>query len=80
MRCLYTLTPDRDFVLGPIPGSDRVHVALGAAHAFKFAPTIGRMMADMVLGRHDRDAEWVQAFAADRAALTDPDYVPAWMV
>ena len=36
--CLYTLTPDRDFALGPIPDHDRVLVALGAAHGFKFAP------------------------------------------
>jgi sarcosine oxidase len=36
--CLYTLTPDRDLVLGPLPGHDRVLVALGAAHGFKFAP------------------------------------------
>ena len=31
-------TPDRDLVLGPLPGHDRVLVALGAAHGFKFAP------------------------------------------
>jgi glycine/D-amino acid oxidase-like deaminating enzyme len=37
--CLYTLTPDRDFALGPLPGHDRVLVALGAAHGFKFAPS-----------------------------------------
>jgi hypothetical protein len=36
--CLYTLTPDRDLVLGPVGGHDRVLVALGAAHGFKFAP------------------------------------------
>jgi sarcosine oxidase len=80
VRCLYTLTPDRDFVFGTVPGSERVYVALGAAHAFKFVPTIGRLMATMVLGRHDPDAEWVRAFTPDRAALTDPDYAPAWLV
>ena len=32
MTCLYTLTPDRDFVLGPVPGHRAVLVGLGAAH------------------------------------------------
>jgi sarcosine oxidase len=80
VRCLYTLTPDRDFALGPVPGADRVYVALGAAHAFKFAPTIGRLMASMALGRHERDAEWVQAFTPERPALTDPEFAVQWMV
>jgi sarcosine oxidase len=79
-RCLYTLTPDRDFVLGTVPGTERVHVAHGAAHAFKFAPTIGRLMAELALGRHDPDAEWVRSFKPDRPALTDPDYAVEWMV
>jgi sarcosine oxidase len=48
--CLYTLTPDRDFVLGPLPGDDRVLVALGAAHGFKFAPWFGEVLADLVTG------------------------------
>ena len=45
--CLYTLTPDRDFVLGPLPGRERVLVALGAAHGFKFAPLLGRILAEL---------------------------------
>ena len=80
VRCLYTLTPDRDFVLGPVPGTERVNVAHGAAHGFKFAPTIGRLMADLVLGRHDPDAEWVRSFTPDRPALTDPAYAATWLV
>jgi sarcosine oxidase len=80
VRCLYTLTPDRDFVLGTVPGTERVHLAHGAAHAFKFAPTIGRLMAELALGRHDPDAEWVRSFKPDRPALTDPDYAVEWMV
>ena len=35
--CL-TLTPDRDLALGPLPGHDRVLVALGAAHASSSPP------------------------------------------
>jgi sarcosine oxidase len=66
--CLYTLTPDRDLVLGPLPGHDRVLVALGAAHGFKFAPLLGRVLADLALrGGTDID---LSPFAPDRPALT----------
>jgi sarcosine oxidase len=80
VRCLYALTPDRDFALGPVPGSDRVHVALGTAHAFKFVPTFGRLMASVALGEYDRDAEWARSFTPDRRALTDPDHPVDWIV
>jgi sarcosine oxidase len=66
--CLYTLTPDRDLVLGSLPGHDRVLVALGAAHGFKFAPLLGRVLADLALhGGTDVD---LAPFAVDRPALT----------
>jgi sarcosine oxidase len=45
--CLYTLTNDRDFLLGAVPGHDNVLVGLGAGHSFKFSPTIGRMLAEV---------------------------------
>jgi sarcosine oxidase len=46
--CLYTLTPDEDFLLGPVPGSTgRVSLVVGLNHAFKFAPVIGRILADL---------------------------------
>ncbi len=47
-RCLYTLTPDEDFLLGHAPGTDgRVSIVVGLSHAFKFAPVIGRILADL---------------------------------
>jgi sarcosine oxidase len=78
LRCQYTLTPDRDFVLSPVPGHERVVVGLGAAHAFKFVPTFGRVLADLVTtGETSTD---VSAFGLDRPALTEPDYAPHWLV
>jgi sarcosine oxidase len=65
--CLYTLTPDRDFVLGPLPGSERVVLALGAAHGFKFAPWFGAALADLVQ-KGGTDLE-IEAFASHRPAL-----------
>jgi sarcosine oxidase len=78
IRCLYTLTPDRDFVLGAVPGHEAVLVGLGAAHGFKFAPTIGRLLADLA-ERGETDVE-LTTFRLDRPALTDPAYAAHWLV
>jgi sarcosine oxidase len=78
VRCLYTLTPDRDFVLGPLPGHPSVVVGLGAAHGFKFAPTFGRLLAD--LATTGTTATDLSTFRLDRPALTDPDYAAHWLV
>lgn len=48
--CLYAMTPDRDFVLGPVPGRPMALVGAFAGHGFKFAPVLGRVLADMALG------------------------------
>ena len=74
-RCLYSLTPDRDFVLSPVPGHERVIVGLGAAHGFKFAPAFGHMLTDLALG-----GPVDPVFSLDRPGITDPDYVGNWMV
>ncbi|MFJ1910640.1 N-methyl-L-tryptophan oxidase [Streptomyces sp. NPDC088147] len=78
-RCLYTLTPDRDFVLGPVPGAERVLVGLGAAHAFKFAPTLGRMLSELARDPALATAEPYTTFRLDRPALTDRDHPVNWM-
>ncbi len=78
LRCQYTLTPDRDFVLAPVPAHPSVVVGLGAAHSFKFAPTFGRILADLVTtGETSSD---IGAFGFDRPGLADPDYEANWMV
>ena len=78
VRCQYTLTPDRDFVLAPVPGHPAVVVGLGAAHGFKFAPTFGRLLADLALT--GATATDLTAFRMDRPALTDPAYQAHWLV
>ncbi|MBI1376271.1 MAG: N-methyl-L-tryptophan oxidase [Frankiales bacterium] len=77
-RCLYTLTPDRDFVVSAVPGVPQVVVGLGAAHGFKFAPTFGRLLTD--LATEGTTAADVSAFGLDRPGLTDPEFVANWMV
>jgi sarcosine oxidase len=78
LRCQYTLTPDRDFVLASVPEHPSVVVGLGAAHGFKFAPTFGRILADLATtGETSSD---ISAFGFDRPGLTDPAYQANWMV
>jgi sarcosine oxidase len=78
VRCQYTLTPDRDFVLSAVPGHPSVVVGLGAAHGFKFAPTFGRLLADLAVdGRTSTD---LTPFRMDRPGLTDPAYRAHWLV
>lgn len=78
VTCLYTLTPDRDFVVGALPGHPAVLVGLGAGHAFKFAPTLGRVLADLAVdGRTPSD---IAAFAPDRAALVEAGHPVSWLV
>jgi sarcosine oxidase len=78
VRCQYTLTPDRDFVLDAVPGHPEVVVGLGAAHGFKFAPTFGRLLADLVT--HGDTGTELGAFRMDRPALVDPRYARHWLV
>jgi sarcosine oxidase len=78
--CLYTLTPDRDFVLGPLPGHENVVVGLGAAHGFKFAPTLGRLLADLATTGQPTTTVDLRQFRLDRPALTDPDHLQSWLV
>jgi len=82
VRCLYTLVPDRDFVLGPVPGHEAVMVGMGAAHGFKFAPTLGRLLATMSVegNAEDSTAADLAPFRLDRPGLTDADYATHWLV
>jgi len=65
--CLYTLTPDRDFVIDTIPGLPNVCVAIGAGHAYKFASVIGRILAELALDGGTPSG--IADFAIDRPIL-----------
>jgi sarcosine oxidase subunit beta len=50
----YDVTPDRQPILGPLPGYDGLHVAAGfSGHGFMIAPAVGRIVADGVAGERD---------------------------
>lgn len=48
--CLYTMSPDEHFILDRIPGLPVWYAAGFSGHGFKFAPAIGRVLAEMALG------------------------------
>ncbi len=48
---VYDVTPDRQAIVGPVPGHEGLYVAAGfSGHGFMIAPEIGRGVAAMVLG------------------------------
>ncbi|KAI6762623.1 hypothetical protein HG530_008603 [Fusarium avenaceum] len=49
VTCQYTITPGRHFILSALDEYPDILVALGAAHGFKFAPVIGRVMAELAI-------------------------------
>ena len=55
--CLYTMTPDGDFLIDRLPGAPNVVVASPCSgHGFKFTPVIGEILADLATAgatRHD---------------------------
>jgi sarcosine oxidase len=63
--CIYENTPDRDFVIDRL---NRVVVGAGfSGHGFKFAPLIGRILAELAVGR---EPDFPRGrFALDRPAL-----------
>jgi sarcosine oxidase len=63
--CLYTNTPDEDFVMdrrGPI-----VIGSPCSGHGFKFTPLVGRILADLATG--DRPSIPLDRFASTRPTL-----------
>ncbi len=48
--CIYTLTPDRHFLIDHLPQDDRIWFATGfSGHGFKFASVVGELMADLAI-------------------------------
>ena len=48
--CMYTMTPDEDFLIGPHPRKPSVLIAAGfSGHGFKFATLVGRILAELAV-------------------------------
>lgn len=49
-QCAYDMTPDGDFIAGPLPGLERAVIACGwNGGGYKFAPVLTKIMRDYVL-------------------------------
>ncbi|XP_058018993.1 peroxisomal sarcosine oxidase isoform X3 [Ahaetulla prasina] len=49
--CLYTNTPDRDFILDRHPRFENIVIGAGfSGHGFKFAPVVGKILCELSLG------------------------------
>jgi sarcosine oxidase len=59
--CLFTNTPDEDFILDALPGAPQVIVGSPCSgHGFKFASVVGEILADLALdGRSRHDIGWL---------------------
>nr|ACG35733.1 sarcosine oxidase [Zea mays] len=52
LSCMYSMTPDKDFVIDFLGGEFGKDVVVGAGfsgHGFKMAPTVGRILAEMAM-------------------------------
>jgi sarcosine oxidase len=76
--CLYTLTPDRDFVIDYLPATRAAAVAIGAGHAFKFASVLGRVLCELLAdGQTESD---ISLFSLDRPILKQANPLKTYMV
>lgn len=63
--CMYTVTPDRDFLIGPHPENANVLVAAGfSGHGFKFSALVGKILAELAL--EGRTEQPIERFRLDR--------------
>jgi sarcosine oxidase len=76
--CLYTLTPDRDFVIDALPQNPNCFVAIGAGHAFKFASVIGKVLSELAMqGTTESN---IDLFRLDRPILKEKNPAKSFLV
>jgi sarcosine oxidase len=64
---MYTVTPDRHFVIDRHPRHPHVAIACGfSGHGFKFAPAVGEILTDLTL--EGRTRQNISRFSAARFA------------
>lgn len=61
--CLYTNTPDENFIIDFLPGNRNVIIAAGfSGHGFKFAPVVGEILSDLsTMGKTHLPIEFLRA-------------------
>lgn len=76
--CLYTMPPDRDFVIDTLPAQPNVAVAIGAGHAFKFASLIGKILSELAID--GTTASNIEPFRSNRPILLEENPVKSFMM
>jgi sarcosine oxidase, subunit beta len=75
---VYDVTPDRQAIIGRVPGMDGLWVAAGfSGHGFMLAPAVGRILAEAIAGAGHDEALGIldlRRFAEDRL-LPEPQVV-----
>ena len=67
--CLYTRTPDDDFIIDRLPAAPQIVIASPCSgHGFKFAPAVGDILADLALAR--ATAQDIARFSLSRFKMT----------
>ncbi|XP_067651411.1 monomeric sarcosine oxidase-like [Haliotis asinina] len=78
--CLYTMPPDRNFVVDTCAykGWSDVIVCCGAGHAYKFASLLGKILSELAVdGRTQYD---ISQFNITRDAIQDPTFKPTFFM
>lgn len=68
VTCQYCITPDRQFIISPLENHPNIILGLGAAHAFKFAPAFGRVLAELAID--GRTSEDISKFGIPKSAVS----------
>ncbi|MRC56929.1 FAD-dependent oxidoreductase, partial [Bacillus thuringiensis] len=51
-HCMYTMTPDEHFILDVHPHWKNIVIGAGfSGHGFKLAPVVGKVLAELAIGR-----------------------------
>ncbi len=74
--CIYTMPPDRNFILDTLPGYPQIALAVGAGHGFKFASLLGRILSDLAVD--GKTVFQIDHFSLKRPAITDPNFEPVF--
>jgi sarcosine oxidase len=71
-NCQYTMPPDRDFIIDTLPEHPNIALAQGAAHAFKYASLIGKILAELAIDGATASEIGGFAFARPILRMADP--------
>lgn len=78
--CIYTLTPERDFVVDRLPDHPGIVLALGAGHGFKFASVLGRILGELAIDGGTPSQSEIEAFRVDRPLLLETRPTPNFRI